>query len=234
MIASWGLLAFLKAADTRQNASFAVRKKTALGELPPDPLYELTDESVPVKKSRGLFRKKKTPEENEQEIEEFFSRFEDESSGDPTAFTSPPPGSPDYPDYYASPVSPPPGYSDYYSSSADPTPDASDAFDVFDASDDISSYTAQQEIDDFFRQFDDDTYDPNSDPFAADYGSDPFIADHGSDPFEADYSGNAFAADYDFDGGAGGRRDTRGGEDEHGDLSRTGIFSRDSLRRHNR
>ena len=193
MIASWGLLAFLKAADTRQNASFAVRKKTALGELPPDPLYELTDESVPVKKSRGLFRKKKTPEENEQEIEEFFSRFEDESSGDPTAFTSPPP----------------------------------------DASDDISSYTAQQEIDDFFRQFDDDTYDPNSDPFAADYGSDPFIADHGSDPFEADHSGNAFAADYDFDGGAGGRRDTRSGEDEHGDLSRTGIFSRDSLRRHN-
>lgn len=74
---AWGLLAFLKAADTRQNASFAVRKEAALGELPPDPLYELTDESIPVKKNRGFFRKKKTPEENEREIEEFFSRFDD-------------------------------------------------------------------------------------------------------------------------------------------------------------
>lgn len=82
MIASWGLLAFLKAADTRQNASFAVKKKTALGELPPDPLYELTDESVPVKKSRGIFRRKKSPEENEREIEEFFSRFEDSPDED--------------------------------------------------------------------------------------------------------------------------------------------------------
>ncbi len=59
MLAAWGLLAFLKAADTRQNASFAVKKKTALGELPPDPLYELTDENIPVKKNRGLFRKKR-------------------------------------------------------------------------------------------------------------------------------------------------------------------------------
>lgn len=76
MLAAWGLLAFLKAADTRQNASFAVKKKAALGELPPDPLYELTDESIPVKKNRGLFRKKKTPEENEREMEEFFSQFD--------------------------------------------------------------------------------------------------------------------------------------------------------------
>ena len=32
MIASWGLIAFLKAADTRQNASFAVRKNTKTGD----------------------------------------------------------------------------------------------------------------------------------------------------------------------------------------------------------
>lgn len=37
MIASWGLLSFVKAADTRPNASFAVRKKTALGDVPDDP-----------------------------------------------------------------------------------------------------------------------------------------------------------------------------------------------------
>lgn len=34
MLAAWGLLAFLKAADTRQNASFAVKKKTAAGRTP--------------------------------------------------------------------------------------------------------------------------------------------------------------------------------------------------------
>ena len=32
MVASWGLLAFLKAADTRQNASFAVRTSCTGGE----------------------------------------------------------------------------------------------------------------------------------------------------------------------------------------------------------
>ena len=41
MLASWGLLAFVKAADTRQNASFAVKKKASLGEAPDDPLQEL-------------------------------------------------------------------------------------------------------------------------------------------------------------------------------------------------
>lgn len=39
MIASWGLLAFLKATDTRQNASFAIRRppggRTAGGALAP-------------------------------------------------------------------------------------------------------------------------------------------------------------------------------------------------------
>lgn len=39
MIASWGLIAFLKAADTRQNASFAVRRKAKLG----DDTYVLED-----------------------------------------------------------------------------------------------------------------------------------------------------------------------------------------------
>ena len=35
MIASWGLLAFLKSADTRQNASFAVSlKDRGIGESP--------------------------------------------------------------------------------------------------------------------------------------------------------------------------------------------------------
>lgn len=92
MLAAWGLLAFLKAADTRQNASFAVRKEAALGELPPDPLYELTDESIPVKKNRGFFRKKKTPVENEREIEEFFSRFDDPGEETPPYPDSSPPG----------------------------------------------------------------------------------------------------------------------------------------------
>ncbi len=92
MLAAWGLLAFLKAADTRQNASFAVKKKTALGELPPDPLYELTDENIPVKKNRGLFRKKKTPEENEREIEEFFSKFENSGEESLPYLDSSPPG----------------------------------------------------------------------------------------------------------------------------------------------
>lgn len=45
MLASWGLLAFVKAADTRQNASFAVKKKASLGEAPDDPLQELRAES---------------------------------------------------------------------------------------------------------------------------------------------------------------------------------------------
>ncbi len=92
MLAAWGLLAFLKAADTRQNASFAVEKKTALGELPPDPLYELTDENIPVKKNRGLFREKKTPEENEREIEEFFSKFENSGEESLPYLDSSPPG----------------------------------------------------------------------------------------------------------------------------------------------
>ena len=92
MLAAWGLLAFLKAADTRQNASFAVKKKTALGELPLDPLYELTDENIPVKKNRGLFRKKKTPEENEREIEEFFSKFENSGEESLPYLDSSPPG----------------------------------------------------------------------------------------------------------------------------------------------
>lgn len=92
MLASWGLLAFLKAADTRQNASFAVKKNTALGELPPDPLYELTDSSIPVKKRSALFRRKKTPEENQQEIEEFFSQFEDPEEEDQNLQIYEPPG----------------------------------------------------------------------------------------------------------------------------------------------
>ena len=92
MLAACGHLAFLKAADTRQNASFAVKKKTALGELPPDPLYELTDENIPVKKNRGLFRKKKTPEENEREIEEFFSKFENSGEESLPYLDSSPPG----------------------------------------------------------------------------------------------------------------------------------------------
>ena len=35
-----------------------------------------------MKKSRGIFRRKKSPEENEREIEEFFSRFEDSPDED--------------------------------------------------------------------------------------------------------------------------------------------------------
>lgn len=44
MIACWGLLAFLKAADTRQNASFAVRRKVKTGEE--EKVFVPVDESL--------------------------------------------------------------------------------------------------------------------------------------------------------------------------------------------
>lgn len=44
MIASWCLLSYLKAADTRQNASFAVRKKAQLtDDVPDDPLASMNE-----------------------------------------------------------------------------------------------------------------------------------------------------------------------------------------------
>ena len=52
MIASWGLLAFLKAADTRQNASFAVRRKSKLSsDIPDDPLSALQNKNAAVNRT---------------------------------------------------------------------------------------------------------------------------------------------------------------------------------------
>lgn len=214
MIASWGLLAFLKAADTRQNASFAVRKKTALGELPPDPLYELTDESIPVKKSWGIFKRRKTPEENEQEIEEFFRRFENEDTEeDEYAYsgTVPPDGSDDFYDFDDSG-----GFNDLndFDSPDDPPPGRS------------SSYTAQQEIDDFFRQFDEDGPYLSDDPFIGyDFDDDGSDYDY-NDKHDYSRKGGDPHSSYSYNGSAGDN-----GVDN---LSRTGIFNRDSVRRRDR
>ncbi len=47
MVCVWGLLAFIKAADTRQNASFAIRLPHGAQELPqePDPEEDLPDDA---------------------------------------------------------------------------------------------------------------------------------------------------------------------------------------------
>jgi cell division protein FtsW (lipid II flippase) len=71
MIASWGLLSYLKAADTRQNASFAVRKKTMLtDDVPDDPLSDIQNKS--------RLRHIAEQERNDAEIESFLRQFDDD------------------------------------------------------------------------------------------------------------------------------------------------------------
>ena len=48
MLGSWGLLAFLKATDTRQNASFAIRLPDKRRERQNDPLSRRTEEGAPL------------------------------------------------------------------------------------------------------------------------------------------------------------------------------------------
>ncbi len=105
MLASWGLLAFIKAADTRQNASFAVRKKVRLGdapEIPDDMAEELksaelksTDRAKKRRKPanrrgtqlpRGSEERRRSRADHEQqEIDDFFSQF-DASDEPPESF----------------------------------------------------------------------------------------------------------------------------------------------------
>lgn len=75
MIASWGLLSFLKAADTRQNASFAVRKKTKTGDdshivVDVDESILQSDEYVDNLAKRNLYRRtdKKVDSVDESDI----------------------------------------------------------------------------------------------------------------------------------------------------------------------
>jgi cell division protein FtsW (lipid II flippase) len=71
MIASWGLLSYLKAADTRQNASFAVRKKAVLtDDIPDDPLSDIQNKS--------RLRHIADQERNDAEIESFLRQFDDD------------------------------------------------------------------------------------------------------------------------------------------------------------
>lgn len=53
MIASWGMLAFLKAADTRQNASIAVRSKEFISE---DDIYTESMSSAEYEEARQFFK----------------------------------------------------------------------------------------------------------------------------------------------------------------------------------
>ena len=89
MIASWRLLSFLKAADTRQNASFAVRKKSKLSDdIPDDPLSALQSSrqaaehtmtiqaDSPKKKGRKKIPSGNQQENQEDEILRFLSQFD--------------------------------------------------------------------------------------------------------------------------------------------------------------
>ncbi len=75
MITCWGLLAFIKAADTRQNASFAVRRKSALGDAPPDPLSDGGIAAANIHKVQDMREQKKRKQEELEEIENFLSSF---------------------------------------------------------------------------------------------------------------------------------------------------------------
>ena len=100
MIASWCLLSYLKAADTRQNASFAVRKKNQLtDDVPEDPLALIRktslrkpargrarDDNSSADKKKIIDNKNRTNEsgtkakDQSDEIEAFLSQFDDPPS----------------------------------------------------------------------------------------------------------------------------------------------------------
>ncbi|MFV0517457.1 MAG: FtsW/RodA/SpoVE family cell cycle protein [Aminipila sp.] len=91
MISSWGLLAFLKAADTRQNASFAVRSLPNLGEeyfyKPEEPEYiddtydnyhsNSFDEFFNQFEDMDSTDSQPTLEKKQNEIDNFFKQFDD-------------------------------------------------------------------------------------------------------------------------------------------------------------
>ena len=100
MIASWCLLSYLKAADTRQNASFAVRKKNQLtDDVPEDPLALIRktslrkpargrtrDDNSSADKKKIIDNKNRTNEsgtkakDQSDKIEAFLSQFDDPPS----------------------------------------------------------------------------------------------------------------------------------------------------------
>ena len=100
MIASWCLLSYLKAADTRQNASFAVRKKNQLtDDVPEDPLALIRktslrkpardrarDDNSSADKKKIIDNKNRINEsgtkakDQSDEIEAFLSQFDDPPS----------------------------------------------------------------------------------------------------------------------------------------------------------
>ena len=88
MITCWCLLAFVKAADTRQNASFAVKKKIELGDVPDDPLAGLVPPDLP--RNTVVIDYSEEPEElpepepmtPEEEMDAFFRQFEEMETPD--------------------------------------------------------------------------------------------------------------------------------------------------------
>ncbi|MBR5228790.1 MAG: FtsW/RodA/SpoVE family cell cycle protein, partial [Firmicutes bacterium] len=77
MITCWCLLAFVKASDTRQNASFAVKKKIQLGDVPDDPLAAILKTSTPVVEPEPELIPEPQPLSPEEEIDAFFRQFEE-------------------------------------------------------------------------------------------------------------------------------------------------------------
>lgn len=75
MISSWGLLAFLKAADTRQNASFAVRSLPSLGN---ETAYCDDEQMAEYQYEYKDFEKLNVEDEDgdDDEIDSFLKRFE--------------------------------------------------------------------------------------------------------------------------------------------------------------
>lgn len=74
MIASWCLLSYLKAADTRQNASFAVRKKAHLSDdVPDDPLESMQNrrKKNTAKSDTAMRKALNEPDEIEAFLEQF-------------------------------------------------------------------------------------------------------------------------------------------------------------------
>jgi len=84
MITCWCLLAFVKASDTRQNASFAVKKKIALGDVPDDPLAAFMsikkpeiDNEIPDLPSEPETQQEQIQLTPEEEMDAFFRQFEE-------------------------------------------------------------------------------------------------------------------------------------------------------------
>ena len=77
MITCWWLLAFVKAADTRQNASFAVKKKIELGDVPDDPLAAFIKPPAPVISDEAEESEEPVQLSPEEEMDAFFRQFDE-------------------------------------------------------------------------------------------------------------------------------------------------------------